>query len=71
MAMLSSPMKCYCTVSEVKPGSTNVNICVETSWKLFNQHGDAINTIKSSRGQSSYYQQYIFSSDNGDTLITN
>jgi hypothetical protein len=42
MAMLSSPMKCYCTVSEVKPGSTNVNICVETSWKLFNQHDDAI-----------------------------
>jgi hypothetical protein len=39
-------------VSEVKPGSTNVNICVETSGKFFNQHGDAIitNTIKSSHG---------------------
>ena len=74
MAMLSSPMKCYCTVSEVKPGSTNVNICVETSWKLFNQHDDA---IKSSRGQSSYLKLflsstvYICSSDNGDTIITN
>jgi len=64
---------------EVKPGSTNVNICVETSWKLFNQHGDTIitNTIKSSRGQSSYLKLflsstvYIFSSDNGDTIITN
>jgi hypothetical protein len=78
MAMLSSPMKCYSTVSEVKPGSTNVNICVETSGKFFNQHGDAIitNTIKSSHGQFSYlnfsyHQQYIFSSDNGDTIITN
>jgi len=44
MAMLSSPMKCYSTVSEVKPGSTNVNICVETSGKFFNWHGDAIFT---------------------------
>jgi hypothetical protein len=61
MAMLSSPMKCYSTVSEVKPGSTNVNICVETSRKLFNQHGDAIitNTIKSSRGQSSYLKLFL------------
>ena len=63
MAMLLSPMKCYSTVSEVKPGSTNVNICVETSGKLFNQHGDAIitNTIKSSHGQSSYLKLFLSS----------
>jgi hypothetical protein len=40
-----------------------VNICVETSWKLFNQHGDAIitNTIKISRGQSSYLKLFLSS----------